>query len=299
MDNEAPHSHIHEKFRHLVFADKATRISFLQEPRWVSYTVADKTFERLNELLNAPKRDRMPNLLLIGDSNNGKTTLIRRFVKLNGEPFIDENQNAVKPIITAESPPTANEKELYISLIERFAVPYKNSDSSAKLRYQAIHLFREFHVKMLVIDEFHSLLTGTARQQSQVMNAIKLLCNELQIPIIGVGTKDAVRVLHTDPQHASRFDVLQLPVWKLDSEFQKLLYRMEATLPLKEPSNLLKAELATQIHTISEGNLGNIHRLVTTCARKAIETGEERITLDIIRDHAWLKPTKGLRQLIG
>lgn len=30
MDNEAPHSHIHEKFRHLVFADKATRISFLQ-----------------------------------------------------------------------------------------------------------------------------------------------------------------------------------------------------------------------------------------------------------------------------
>ena len=69
---------------------------------------------------------------------------------------------------------------------------------------------------MLIIDEFYSLLVGTPRLQRQVMNAIKMLCNELQIPIVGVGTKDAIRVLHTHPQHASRFDVAELPTWKLD-----------------------------------------------------------------------------------
>ena len=69
---------------------------------------------------------------------------------------------------------------------------------------------------MLIIDEFHSLLVGTPRLQRQVMNAIKMLCNELQIPIVGVGAKDAIRVLHTYPQHASRFDVAELPTWKLD-----------------------------------------------------------------------------------
>ena len=69
---------------------------------------------------------------------------------------------------------------------------------------------------MLIIDEFHSLLVGTPRLQRQVMNAIKMLCNELQIPIVDVGTKDAIRVLHTYPQHASRFDVAELPTWKLD-----------------------------------------------------------------------------------
>ena len=45
------------------------------------------------------------------------------------------------------------------------------------------------------------------------MNAIKYLCNALQLPIVLSGTKDAVRILHTDPQHASRFDVAELPVW--------------------------------------------------------------------------------------
>lgn len=106
-------------------------------------------------------------------------------------------------------------------------------------------------VKMLIIDEFHSLLVGTPRLQRQVMNAIKMLCNELQIPIVGVGTKDAIRVMHTDPQHASRFDVAELSVWKLNKEFQKLIFQFETILPLKKPSLLHKPELATKIHTIS------------------------------------------------
>lgn len=297
MDNNSPHNYIHEKFRHLVFADNEMRMNFLNIPRWIGYSGANKVLATFTELLNMPKRNRMPNLLLIGDPNNGKTTLIRRFYDLNGEPYVDESDNAVKPIILAESPPSANEKELYISLIERFEAPYRSTESTVKLRYQAIHLFREFHVKMLIMDEFHSMLTGTARQQSQTMNAIKLLCNELQIPIIGVGTKDAVRVLHTDPQHASRFDVMTLPVWGLNPDFQKLLTNIEATLPLKLQSNLSQPELATQIYTISEGNFGNTYRLITTCAKRAIETGAEKITADIIKEHSYFKPTNGQREL--
>ncbi|BCO27332.1 hypothetical protein MIZ03_2220 [Rhodoferax lithotrophicus] len=66
------------------------------------------------------------------------------------------------------------------------------------------------------------------------MNAIKLLCNELAIPIVGVGTREAVRVLHTDPQHASRFEVMNLPLWELNKEFQQLLVGFEKVLPLKK-----------------------------------------------------------------
>ena len=296
---EKQYEHVHKKFRHLVTASNQERIEFLDEPRWVGYAVANKIIDNLVSLMHKPKRPRMLNLLVVGDSNNGKTTLIRHFYNLHGTPFVDSNADGNCPIILAEAPPSANEKELYISLLERFYIPYRATDSVAKLRYQTIHLFREFKVKMLIIDEFHSLLVGTARQQRQVMNAIKMLCNELQIPIVGVGTRDAIRVLHTDPQHASRFDVAELPTWKLDKEFQKLLFRFQGILPLKKCSNLQSPELATRIHTISGGNLGNVHRLLTACAVEAINTGTEQITLDIIEHNAWVQPTQGFRKIIG
>ena len=296
---EKQYEHVHEKFRHLVTASNQERIEFLDEPRWVGYAVANKIIDNLVSLMHKPKRPRMLNLLVVGDSNNGKTTLIRHFYNLHGTPFVDSNADGNCPIILAEAPPSANEKELYISLLERFYIPYRATDSVAKLRYQTIHLFREFKVKMLIIDEFHSLLVGTARQQRQVMNAIKMLCNELQIPIVGVGTRDAIRVLHTDPQHASRFDVAELPTWKLDKEFQKLLFPFQGILPLKKGSNLQSPELATRIHTISGGNLGNVHRLLTACAVEAINTGTEQITLDIIEHNAWVQPTQGFRKIIG
>lgn len=279
---EKQYEYVHEKFRYLVTASSQERIEFLDEPRWVGYVVANKIIDNLVSLMNKPKRPRMLNLLVVGDSNNGKTTLIRHFYDLHGESFVDSQSDGVIPVLLAEAPPNANEKELYIALLKRFCIPYRVTDSVGNLRDQTIDLFREYKVKMLIIDEFHLLLVNTPRLQRKVMNAIKMLCNELQIPIVGVGRKDAIRVLQTDPQYASRFDVVELPIWKLDKDFQKLLFQFQGILPLKKCSNLQSPELATKIHTISGGNLGNVHRLLTACAVEAITTGTEQITLDII-----------------
>ncbi|OLF39722.1 transposase, partial [Psychrobacter sp. Rd 27.2] len=70
-----------------------------------------------------------------------------------------------------QAPPSANEKDLYISLIDSFGLPYRSSESVGKLRLQVIHAFRETRVKILIIDEAHSMLTGTARQQRLIMNS--------------------------------------------------------------------------------------------------------------------------------
>jgi len=241
----------------------------------------------------------MPNLLLVGDSNNGKTTIIGRFRHLCGTPFVNEDAEPVKPVIIAEAPPSADEKSLYISILEQFFAPYRASDPTSKLRYQVIHLFRSCHVRMLIIDEFHSLLTGSPVKQREVMNAIKLMCNELAIPIVGVGTREAVRVLHSDPQHASRFDVMSLPLWELNTDFQRLLAGFEKVLPLRHRSNLHAPELAKIFHAISEGNTGNLHRLLVECATEAIKSGKEKIDKPIIESKAWLRPTRGIRELIG
>lgn len=293
------YDHIHSDFRHIMSLSDAERIAFLDEPRWIGYKSAQQVLETLQGLLHKPVRPRMPNLLLVGDPNNGKTTVVRRFQDVCGQGYVNEDAEPVKPIILAEAPPSADEKGLYISILERFFTHYRATDPVSKLRYQVIHLFRACHVKMLIIDEFHSLLTGSAIKQREVMNSIKLLCNELAIPIVGVGTREAVRVLHTDPQHASRFDVISLPGWELNQDFQRLLAGFEKVCPLKNPSRLHQPELAALLHAISEGNIGNLHRLLVECAQDAIKTGREIIDKPVIQGKAWVRPTRGIREMLS
>jgi hypothetical protein len=291
------YQHLHADFRHIMALSNKERIEFMDMPRWIGYKSAQQILDTLQSLMNKPTRPRMPNLLIVGDPNNGKTTIIRRFRELCGQSYVDENSDPIKPVIVAESPPSADEKGLYISILEQFYAPYRASDPTSKLRYQVIHILRMCKTRVLVIDEFHSLLTGSAIKQREVMNAIKLLCNELAIPVIGVGTREAVRVLHTDPQHASRFDVMTLPIWELNQDFQRLLAGFEKVLPLKKASKLHEPELASLIHTISEGNTGNIHRLLIECATEAIESGKEQIDKSIIQSKTWLRPTRGIREV--
>ena len=127
------------------------------------------------------------------------------------------------------------------------------------------------------------------------MNVLKSLSNELLIPIVGVGTQDAALTLHSDPQHASRFDIISLPRWNMDKDFKSLLMAIESRLPLQRPSNLGTREKGSILYAISRGNLGDLYRLIVECAIYAIKEGHEEITLDIINRHNWLQLTNGAR----
>lgn len=291
-------AHIHPDFLPILNRSNSERIGFMYEPRWVGYPSAKKVIELLRHMMALPTRSRMPNLLIVGDSNNGKTTIVERFKELHGKGYVNTNAEAVKPVMLVESPPNADEKAFYISILEEFWDPYRATDSVIKLRYQVIHLMRECNVKILIIDELHSLLSGSAIKQREMMNVIKMLCNELAIPVVGVGTSDAVRVLHTDPQHASRFDVLTLQPWTVGIDFQRFLKGFESVLPLKKASGLHRPELAYMLHSISQGNTGDLHRLLIECATEAINSGKEQIDLDIIKSKSWLQPTRGIRELV-
>ncbi|MGV8737908.1 MAG: TniB family NTP-binding protein [Pseudomonas asiatica] len=292
------YAHLHADFRPVLQLSDRERIRFMGEPRWIGYQSAHHILDSLECLLDAPKRARMPNLLIVGDPNNGKTTIIQHFDKTHGQGFTNDNAEPVRPIILAEAPPSAEEKDLYIAILDQLWMPYRTTDSKVTLRFQVIHALRQLNVRMLIIDEIHSMLTGSATKQREVMNAIKMLCNTLVIPIVGVGTPEAVQILHLDPQHASRFDVIKLDTWKLNADFQRLLKAFEAVLPLKKPSSLFKPELAQLIHSISGGNTGNLHGLLLECAKEAITSGRECIDRQLIESKSWKRPTRGIRERV-
>ncbi len=310
MSNQ--HEHVHPKFRHVLTWSDRDRMLFIETPRWIQYAAATTILGKLEWLLDIPKSNRMPNYLIVGEPNNGKTTLVRHFCEthdLSTTPSgTDADNQPSKPIVLAEAPPSADEKGLYISLLEQFYAPYRATDSILKLRDQTLHLFRTCGSKVLIIDEFHSLITGTIHKQREVMNVLKRLCNTLKIPIVGVGTQPAIQILRHDSQHASRFTVVKLPLWKRDRKFQKLIAAFEKMLPLKKPSELQRPETAGLLHDISAGNLGDLRFLLSECAKTAIETGTERIDPPLIKEHEWIQikslsadgtrtPSSGIREL--
>ena len=104
--------HIHPDFQHILGLTQQERLDFLDEPRWIGYKSAQLIIDSLQGLIQKPKRPRMPNLLIVGDPNNGKTTVVHRFFELCGKGYVNDDTEPVKPVILAGAPPSADGKGL-------------------------------------------------------------------------------------------------------------------------------------------------------------------------------------------
>jgi hypothetical protein len=114
----------------------------------------------------------------------------------------------------------------------------------------------------------------------------------LGIPLIAVGTIEALHAVQSDDQLANRFMPFKLPLWRADAEYQRLLNTLEAALPLRRPSLLSEPPLQQRILATAEGVLGEITTLVTRAAVQAIASGDECITTRTLDEINFLPPTQ-------
>jgi hypothetical protein len=133
--------------------------------------------------------------------------------------------------------------------------------------------------RMLIIDEIHALLVGGERQQRVFLNVIRLLANELEMPLVCAGTPEARRALLTDNGLADRFESVELPRWANNVAFRRLLASFAAILPLRHLSDLDDQRVRTAILNLSEGITVRVVRLLERLAVEAIRDGTECITL--------------------
>lgn len=284
--------HLNPALLPLLDQPAAKRIRELTLSPVIGYPLAKKAIDRMDDLLVHPPTHRMPNLLLVGSTNNGKTVIADRFLKqhpaytLPGEDFVRI------PVLMVQAPPVPDEKRFYNGILERLFTPYKINDKIDRKQYQVIKLLANVQAKMLIIDEIHHILAGNLTKQRGFLNVIKYLANELQIPIVAIGTKDAFRAIHTDPQLANRFEPHVLPRWRDGDDYRRLLASFEHNLPLKKASYLERDELSTKILTMSEGTLGEISAVLRLAATQAIHNGQEQITTKTLERMDWLAPSQ-------
>lgn len=272
------------------------RIERIRAPRWIGYPRTKTIIAKLEDLLVWPKSHRMPNLLLVGDTNNGKTMLVQRFRSLHPAYDNPQGSGVRVPVLTIQAPPTPDEGRFYNAILELLFAPYKPNDRVDKKQAQVIKLLRYVELRMLIIDEIHHILAGNLNKQRAFLNVIKYLGNELQVPIVGAGTKDAFRAIQTDPQLANRFTPVLLPRWTLDADFLRLLASFERMIPLADPSNLHDTTMATKLFSMSEGYLGELSTLLTIAAVAAVESGTERIDVKLLGSLEWTSPSERRRE---
>jgi hypothetical protein len=148
------------------------------------------------------------------------------------------------------------------------------------------------NVRMLIIDEIHNILSGSYRQQLEFLNVLRYIGNEVKIPIVGVGTKEAYLAIRSDPQLENRFEPFLLPVWQAGNHFDALLASFVPVLPLKKYSHLNQHEISEYILAKGEGIIGEIATLIKRAAILAIKNGQEYIDKALLEQVDYHSPSE-------
>jgi len=283
--------HLHIKTKDFVLtASTEDRIKATKQFKWIGYTQASQIMKKLEELSSYPKSHRMPNLLLVGDSNNGKTAILSRFDRHNLAYTSDDKLFC--PVLMIQAPPEPDEKRFYNAILEKLYAPHKTSEKIDSRQRRVIHLLKELQIKILIIDEIQHVLAGSPSKQRLFLNVLKYLSNELQIPLVCSGTKQAFNAIQSDHQLANRFEPRVLQRWSQNTEFKRLLLSFEKLLPLKKESNLIENSLSSKILALSDGLIGEVAKILELSTIVAIESGTEKINHKVIDSIDYIPPLK-------
>lgn len=274
------YEHLQPAYRQYADLDTEERIAWLRADRWLETSQATSAIRRLEDLLSYPPRDRMPCLLLYGDTGIGKTKIIRKFLRDHPSRFDRATGLTTMPVVAMQMPAEPIERDVYGELLSALGAPGPQYEAAWRLKAICRSMMRDMGVRMLIIDEIHAVLTGTFRQQRIFLNVIRFLANDLKVPLICAGTDLARQALLTDQQLAERFEALHLKRWSNDRDLAQLLSSLAGILPLRQPSDIGSAAIRQRVLDLTDGVTVRIFRLIETVAVEAIRSGDEPITIE-------------------
>src|SRR5690625_1730675 len=217
----------------------------------------------------------MPNLLLVGPTNNGKSMIVEKFRRAH-PVGTDADQEHI-PVLVVQMPSEPSVIRFYVALLAAMGAPLRPRPRLPEMEQLALALLRMVGVRMLVIDELHNVLAGNSVNRREFLNLLRFLGNELRIPLVGVGTREAYLAVRSDDQLENRFEPFVLPPWEVNDATRSLLASFAAAFPLHQPSVIDTDDMARYLLARSEGTIGELARLLTAASVAAVESNIEAI----------------------
>jgi len=277
-------AHLTDEAAQVLLRPDHERINFIRSKRWIPYTRAKQVLDQLEHLLNHPRTTRMPSLAIYGDSGMGKSMIVEKFRDDHAFIFDPGSGTTRTRLLVVEMAGRPGERRLYAQILAALGAPHSPRATIVDLEQTAVRLLRAIGVQVLLIDEVHNILAGSWREQRVVLNTLRYLSNELKLSLVCFGIAEAREAINGDVQLARRFDVLTLPRWSANEDFEQLVLAIIRNLPLRGPSILTPRGLR-RILQVTSGVTAWVFRLLNDLAIAAIVSGTERITDEAVE--AW------------
>lgn len=278
--------HLHPGVWSYIDVSSSERIHRLYMPKWVSYALGDEALARMEHLLDHPPCGRMPSMLLYGDSNMGKTMVMEKFVRDHPDVHDGDGEVVSRRVLRLQMPAKPDDGRLYSQIIEGLGHQAPFARRGLDIEMLCLRLMHRSPPKVMIVDEVHHLLAGSVREQRQSLNQLKFLSNEFRMPIIALGTSEALYAMQTDAQIASRFEPFALPRWRESDAFRSFVVSYGRLLPLAKPSPFAEKDMVQKLMAYSGGLTGKVTKLLAQAAELAIRTKTESISMGLLEEAA-------------
>ena len=145
---------------------------------------------------------------------NPDSKIIKKFVRHS----VKAHQNRLNEIIKLERSYVfmhsqydsyRNIRGLYRYILDQFLIAYDYSANLSILKRDIHYRIKKFHVKILIIDNFHKIFKhANSHQIKRILFALSQLANELNLSIIAIGNKETIQLLNSNTQ--CEFNVVEL-----------------------------------------------------------------------------------------
>lgn len=156
-------AHLDPAYRRFAALPDEERIAWIRADRWIGFDQSGAALARLENLLTYPPRDRMPCLLIYGDTGMGKTKIVRKFERDHPPKFSQITGVDHRPVVVAQVPSEPIERDLYRELLASMGAPAMTGGTLAREKDICRSLLRTVGAKMIILDEVNGMLAGTFR----------------------------------------------------------------------------------------------------------------------------------------
>jgi hypothetical protein len=117
---------------------------------------------------------------VIYGARDGQDARVHKFLRDHRAHFDKKLGQDRVPVVSIQMPPAPVERDLYEEMLVAMGGVLAYGTCVTSLRHRIRARARQREVRMLILDEIHSLLAGTFREQRIILNAVRFLANDLQ-----------------------------------------------------------------------------------------------------------------------
>lgn len=276
--------HLIPEAARLVSASEAARFAFIGRDKVIETPAFQQVQQYGEELYAHAQIQRPPNGLITGPSGIGKTHAVEALLDRHPPRRHKASGELRVPILMLEYPPEPSKRWFATAIAEGLGYTMPLPRQSCDIYALLLRRMDLARTRLIICEEVGQIDDWGREHVLYFYGLTRWLSNQTKIPIIYTGTDQAADLIDGDVQLKRRFERLRLDPWEADASFGGFIKAYLRTLPLRHET-VVDLSLIDRVHEAGEGITDTVVKILNRAAKRAIQTGAERITAsDIVAD---------------